>query len=190
MSWHLFKQLGWREGYSDKQVSWYRLISIHMPVYMSSLMNASKHIYTITLCLCVSVCAYPRVQFSSRLILTLYLLGKRRYCRVEGPLKNRTQESCVHSTHTLRVIVYIFLQHSLMTTCRPASVLILIYVSWYIWPKVAIFWKNLAFFIQFSPSLCFLLIMSPVSFPILSSPLSFMFYYYFSTTDTLVDKPW
>ena len=61
-----------------------KLISIQMPVYMSSLMNAGKHIYTITLCVCVCVCvcAYPRVQFPCRRILKPYLLSKRRYCQV------------------------------------------------------------------------------------------------------------
>ena len=59
----------------------HRLISIQMPVYMLSLMNAGQHTYTITLCVCV------HIQESSSLVdsyLTrTYLLSKRRYCRVE-----------------------------------------------------------------------------------------------------------
>ena len=36
-----------------------RSIIIQMPVYMSSLKNAGKHIYTITLCVCVYVRKTP-----------------------------------------------------------------------------------------------------------------------------------
>ena len=110
----------------------HRLISIQMPVYMSSLMNAGKHIYTTTLCVCVCVCvcAYPRVEFSSRLILKPYLLIKRRYCRVERTTKRTGLRSLAYiNTHTQTGLLCIYVyQHLFITTCRPASVLILIYV--------------------------------------------------------------
>ena len=77
--------------------------------------------------MCVCVC----IQESSSLVDS-YL--SRTYSVRDGIvgwkelLKNRTQESCVHKyTHTHRVIVYTCLQNNSMTTCRPASVLILIY---------------------------------------------------------------
>ena len=49
-----------------------------MTVYMLSFMNAGKHIYTITLCVCV------HIQESSSL-LDSYL--SRPYCRVERTTK-------------------------------------------------------------------------------------------------------
>ena len=44
----------------------HRLILIQMLVYMSSLMNACKHIYTINLYVCV--CVYVHIQESSSLV--------------------------------------------------------------------------------------------------------------------------
>ena len=92
---------------------YHRLISIQMPVCMSSLMNAGKHIYTITLCVCV------RVFISKSPVIYRYFsrtLSKR----------TRLRSLAYISTHTHRVIVYMCLT-TLITTCRPASVLIIIY---------------------------------------------------------------
>ena len=76
----------------------------------------------------VCVCAYPRVQFPSRLILMPYLLSKTRHCRVERTTKEPASE--VLRTHTHRhtglLCIYVPPTNS-MTTCRPAFVLLLFY---------------------------------------------------------------
>ena len=62
-------------------------------------------------------------------------------------LKNRPQESCVHThTQTHRVIVYIWSPTNSMTTCRPTSVLLLIYDWCYLarhWSHWGQSWSNL-----------------------------------------------
>ena len=66
----------------DRKLHDMRLLSIQMPVYLSSLMNTGKQIYTLTMS--VSVCVH--IQESSSLVDSYnkpYLLSKRRYCRVE-----------------------------------------------------------------------------------------------------------
>ena len=98
-----------------------------MPVYMSSLMNAGKHLYTITLCVCVCVCVcvYVRQTPEAGSLVVIFtrqfrlLLNKYSM----SPLGNST----LGQAHTHRVIVYICSPTNSMTTCRPASVLILIY---------------------------------------------------------------
>ena len=63
------------------------------------------------------VCAYPRVEFPSRLILRPYnLLSKRRHCQVERTTKelDSVLSSLAYiNTHTHRVIVYICLVYLL-----------------------------------------------------------------------------
>ena len=98
----------------------HRLIPIQMPVYMSSL-NQQLNIYTQKPC--VYVCAYSRVQYPSRLILSRTYLAREGIVGWKELLKNWTQESCVHKhihTHTHRVIVHICLPTNSMTTCRLA----------------------------------------------------------------------
>ena len=71
------------------------------------------------------VCAYPGVEFFSRLVCRPYLLSKRWHCRV---VRTRLKSFAYINTHTHRVIVYICPPTNSMTTCRSASVLFLIYV--------------------------------------------------------------
>ena len=76
------------------------------------------------------VCAYPDQESSSLVDSYLGRTYKVRDGNVgwKELLNNRPQESCVHKhTHTQRVIVYICSPTNSMTTCRPASVLLLIF---------------------------------------------------------------
>ena len=74
------------------------------------------------MCVCVYVRARSLViVFSTR----QYRLLLNKYGLSKSLLENWTLEYA--HTHTHRVIVYICLQYSLMTTYRPASVLIVIY---------------------------------------------------------------
>ena len=75
------------------------------------------------------VCAYPGVEFLCRLIRRPYLLSKRRHCRVE---RTTIDPAFAYiNTHTHRVIVYACSPTNSMTTCRPASVLLLIHDASY-----------------------------------------------------------
>ena len=83
--------------------------------------RVGEHIYTITLCVCVCV----PMQESSSLVDSH--LG-RTYCRVERTTKEPASRVLrTHTPHSHRVIVYICSPTNSMTTCRPASVLLLIY---------------------------------------------------------------
>ena len=91
-----------------------------MPVYMSSL-NQQGNIY-----LCV--CAYPRVEFPCRLTRRPYLLIKRWHCRVERTTKEPASRVWRTHTHRHTGLLCIYVPPTMsMTTCTPASVLLLIY---------------------------------------------------------------
>ena len=95
--------------------------------------------------MCVHVCVHIQ-EFSSLVDSYLSCTYQIRNGIFEWKelLKNWTQESCIHKhTHTGLLCLYVY-QHSLMTTCRPESVLILIYrmiidilciISWF-WIEV------------------------------------------------------
>ena len=108
-----------------------------MPVYMSTFMNAVNNP--------VCVCVYVRKTPESCSSVLLYTRQYRLLLNKNGlSMSMRKLDSwiCTH-TRAHRVIVYICLQHSLMTTCRPASVLILIYVlSLQVWTYRPPWWRR------------------------------------------------
>ena len=59
----------------------------------------------------VFVCAYPRVEFPSRLTRRPYLLSKRRHCPVERTTKEPASEvlSTETHTHTRLLCIYVHL---------------------------------------------------------------------------------
>ena len=61
--------------------------------------------------MCMCVCAYPRVEFPSRLTRSPFLLSKRRHCRVERSTKepaSRVLRTHTH-THTGLLCIYVTL---------------------------------------------------------------------------------
>ena len=98
-------------------------VNIYHYQYMSSL-NYSVNIYKPYVCVCLctqdsgSLVVLSTRQY--RLLLNKY--GLSMSLQGTGLLNMHTHK------HTYRVIVYICLQNSSMTTCRPAFVLILLYV--------------------------------------------------------------
>ena len=71
-------------GYKQKQTTLLCSLNVNFGLAIDINIDAGLHVVIELFCKHIynmCVCAYSRVQFPCRLILKLYLLGKRRYCR-------------------------------------------------------------------------------------------------------------